>query len=145
MSDSQLTVCPQCDTINRVPQDKNTLDAKCGGCHQKLLDGIVIELSEERFQSHVSNTEIPLVIDFWAEWCGPCKAMAPIFVQAARELAGTIRFAKIDTDTYQRLAGQYNIRGIPTLVVFKSGRELARQSGAMDLKSLKQWLARACA
>jgi thioredoxin 2 len=133
-------VCPSCLTANRVPGERLGERPGCGKCHAPLLDGHAVELSEASFDALVGRTELPVVVDFWAPWCGPCRAMAPAFEAAARELAPRVRFAKVNTDQAQALAQRYGIQGIPTLIVFKSGKEAARVSGALDKGSLVKWV-----
>ncbi|MCC6608180.1 MAG: thioredoxin TrxC [Burkholderiales bacterium] len=133
-------VCPHCDTTNRMPRERLGEGGTCGKCKQPLLDGRVLALDGERFAHHVASNDILVVVDFWAPWCGPCKMMAPQFERAARELAGAARFAKLDTDQAQAVAARYGIRSIPTLIAFRGGREIARQSGAMDAPTLVRWV-----
>jgi thioredoxin 2 len=133
-------VCPSCLTANRVPGERLGERPGCGKCHAPLLDGHAVELSEASFDALVGRTELPVVVDFWAPWCGPCRAMAPAFEAAARELAPRVRFAKVNTDQAQSLAERYGIRGIPTLVLFRGGGEVKRVSGALDKGSLVKWV-----
>jgi thioredoxin 2 len=133
-------VCPHCDTTNRMPRERLGAGGVCGKCKQPLLDGRVLGLVEERFARHVESNDIPVVVDFWAPWCRPCKMMAPHFERAARELAGAARLAKLNTEEAQAIAARYGIRSIPTLIAFQRGREIARQSGAMDATALVRWV-----
>ena len=139
MSENKHIVCPHCDSINRIPADKLSARPKCGRCKQPLFTGQPVALTSTNFHKHVSRSDIPVIVDFWAEWCGPCKMMAPVFTQAAGELEPHIRLAKVNTEQAQDIAAHYNIRSIPTLAVFQNGREITRQAGAMDLRSLLQW------
>ena len=132
-------VCPHCHATNRVPEDRLDASPKCGGCHQALFTAQPIELTENNFNLHISHSDIPLLVDFWAPWCGPCKMMAPTFAKAATILEPNIRLVKINTEEQQGLAARYNIRSIPTLALFKSGQEIARQAGAMNEQDLIRW------
>ncbi len=133
--------CPVCGAVNRVPDDRLADRPNCGKCHSPLLPGSPVELSGASFDTFVSRSGLPVVVDFWASWCGPCKMMAPVFAQTAGELATRARFAKVETETEQGLAARYGIRSIPTLALFRNGQEIARQAGAMDAANLKRWLA----
>ncbi|MDH5444423.1 MAG: thioredoxin TrxC [Gammaproteobacteria bacterium] len=139
MSSSIHIVCPHCGGINRLPADKLASGGKCGKCKQALFSGEPLNLNQEIFSRHISRNDIPVLVDFWAPWCGPCKMMAPVFSQAAAQLEPKMRLAKIDTEQQQNLAAQYNIRSIPTLAIFKQGQEVARMAGAMDLNNLLNW------
>ena len=145
MSDALHIVCPHCDAVNRVPRDKLGAGGQCGGCHQTLFTGKPLALDAERFGRHLERSDIPLLVDFWAEWCGPCRTMAPVFAQAATELEPGVRLIKIDTDEEQALAGRFAIRGIPTLILFRAGQELARISGAVDRGRLLAWVGQSLA
>lgn len=140
MTESLHIVCPACDSINRVPKAKLGAGGKCGSCQQPLFNGKPLDLDGARFQRHLAKNDVLVLVDFWAAWCGPCKVMAPVFAEAANQLEPEVRLVKIDSDREQALSGQMGIRGIPTLILFRKGVEVGRQSGAMDLKSLLAWV-----
>jgi thioredoxin 2 len=140
MADSVRVVCPHCDTANRVPRARLSEAAKCGSCKQLLLDRPPFALTKANFDRQVAASELPLVVDFWASWCGPCQMMAPAYEQAAARLAPGVRLAKLDTEAEPEIAARFAIRSIPTLIAFKNGREVARRSGASDLSGLLQWI-----
>jgi thioredoxin 2 len=133
--------CPACLAANRVPAARLAEDPKCGKCGARLLDGHPAELGEAEFESFVQRTELPVLADFWAPWCGPCRAMAPQFERAAQALKDRVRLVKVNTEDAPGLAQRYNIRAIPTLILFKNGAEAKRMSGAMDAGALERWAA----
>ena len=138
--DKLLLACPRCLTANRVPAARLGDDPKCGKCGAPLLDGKPVALDDATFEQFVSRSELPVVVDFWAAWCGPCRMMAPAFEQAAGELKTRVRFAKLDTENAQGVAARFGIRSIPTMILYRGGREAARVSGAMDARSIANWL-----
>ncbi|MCG6859857.1 MAG: thioredoxin TrxC [Chromatiaceae bacterium] len=139
MSQSIHIVCPHCDAVNRIPAARIGEGPKCGKCHGALFSAHPIELSGGTFEKHVTRNDIPVLVDFWAPWCGPCKMMAPAFEQAALELEPRMRLAKVNTEVEQMLGAQFGIRSIPTLALFHGGRELGRQPGAMGTADIVRW------
>lgn len=140
MSESIHVVCGHCDSIVRIPGDRLNQSPRCPKCRSPLFEGRPMELRTANFDQHRTRNDLPLVVDFWAPWCGPCKMMAPYYEEAARRLGLKARFAKVNSDDESALSGRFAIRSIPTLIVFRGGKEIARQSGAMDLGSLERWL-----
>ena len=139
MSDSVHIVCPDCDAVNRIPHARLGDAPNCGNCHRSLFRAKPVELTATNFERQVGRSDIPVLIDFWAPWCGPCKMMAPQFEAAARELEPFMRLAKVDTEAQQVLGARFGIRSIPTLALFRGGREIARQAGAMSASDLINW------
>lgn len=135
-----IIMCPHCGGLNRVADDKLHNSAKCGKCKQALFTGKPLEMNGAQFTRALQKTDQPLIVDFWAPWCGPCQGFAPVFAQAAANLEPKARFIKINTEAEQQVAMQYGIRSIPTLAIFKSGQEITRISGAMDLGNFTNWV-----
>jgi thioredoxin 2 len=133
-------VCPHCTSINRIPAGKDARQAKCGHCHQLLFTGHPTPVSAHSFATHIQRSDIPVVVDFWAEWCGPCKVMAPVFERVAGEFEPKLRFLKVDTEAEAELSARYNIRSIPTLLLFHRGNVVAQRAGAVSAEALRQWL-----
>ena len=133
-------VCANCHAVNRVPAQRLGQSPVCGACKQPLLEARPFALTEANFDKHLANSDLPLVVDFWAPWCGPCKAMAPVFERAAAELGAHARLVKVNTDEQPGLAARFGIRGIPTLAIYRNGKEVARTSGAMDLGRFLNWV-----
>lgn len=141
LPDSLLLACPHCTAVNRIPAARLADRPNCGQCKRPLFTGQPVELSSANFEQHLQRADLPLIVDFWAPWCGPCRTMGPVFAAAAQALEPQARFGKLNTEAEPALAGRFAIRSIPTLAVFRNGREVARQSGAIDLATLKRWLA----
>jgi thioredoxin 2 len=137
MSESIHAVCPHCSAVNRIPADRPASEAKCGACKANLFTGEPIALTAKTFDKHVERNDMPLIVDFWAPWCGPCRTMAPIFDRAAKELEPRARFAKVNVDEEPTIAARFGIRGIPTLIAFEKGKVAKQHAGLVDIDFLR--------
>ena len=135
-------VCPHCLAVNNVPKKDSYKKANCGKCKQSLLDTKPMELTDKNFDEVVANSDIPVIVDFWAPWCGPCKMMAPTFQRVATEFPLKALFTKVNTENEQALGGRFGIRSIPTIIIFKDGKEVERVSGALDINALTSLVSR---
>lgn len=133
-------VCPHCHKTNRVAADQLASAPSCGSCHQPLFTGEPVQLDADSFAKQVGRNQIPVVVDFWAPWCGPCRMMAPAYAQAAQQMEPAVRFAKLDTEAFPHVAAPFNVRSIPTMIVFKGGNEVARISGALPPGEIVRWV-----
>lgn len=141
MSEHKHIVCPACEAVNRLPASRLSDGPNCGKCKQPLFNGEPQNLTDENFQRVIANSDQPVVVDFWAAWCGPCQMMGPIFSAATPQMEPGVRMAKVDTEKAQMTAAHYGIRSIPTLAIFKNGQEVARQAGVLQGPQLQAWIA----
>ena len=142
MSEIINVTCPHCAAVNRIPKKESYKKANCGSCKKSLLDTTPINALDSDFDMYLVNNDLPVVVDFWAPWCGPCKSMGPVFEKVASNYPLKIRFVKVNTESEQSIGARFGIRSIPTLILFKGGKELDRVSGALPEIQLKEWIAR---
>lgn len=140
MTATHHVVCVHCHTTNRVPVERSAAELNCGQCHRALFEDTPVSLDQTALDTQLNKSDIPVVVDFWAPWCGPCHAMAPAFAQACTQLQPKVRLVKLNTDEAQALAARYNIRSIPTLLAFKGGQEVARRPGVMSANDIVRWV-----
>ena len=138
--DTLHIVCPRCLAVNRIPGNRRADHPRCGKCKAPLFMGRSVKLDESSFERHLRRNDVPVAVDFWAPWCGPCQLMAPAYEEAAAQLEPDVRLAKVNTEEMPQLAAQYEIRGIPTIILFKKGQEIDRRIGAVNLQQLVQWI-----
>ncbi len=140
MSEKKHIVCPHCSAVNRIPESRLGDRPKCGKCKKPLFTGHPVELTDQNFTKFITKSDLPVVVDFWAEWCGPCKMMAPAFAEASAQLEPNAILAKLNTEVAQQTAAQFGIRSIPSIILFKNGKEVSRQAGALNTQQIIQWV-----
>lgn len=139
MSSTRNIVCPHCSAVNRVPASRPATEARCGACHEQLFNGHPVAVDGMSFDKHRRANDIAVLVDVWAEWCGPCRAMAPMFERAASELEPEVRLLKLNADQEQRISAEYGVSGIPALLLFHGGRLVAKTAGAMNAGNIVAW------
>ncbi len=139
MSAARQIVCGHCGQINRLPADRPAATGHCGSCHRPLFEGHPIEVDAQAFARHVMHSDVPVLVDVWAPWCGPCRAMAPMFERAAQELEPNVRLLKLNADNAPEISSRFAITGIPTLLLMRGGKEISRKAGAMDARGIVAW------
>lgn len=140
MSNSKQCVCPSCNAINKIPASRLADNPKCGKCKKPIFTGEPLYLTDENFAKVIAKSDLPVVVDFWAQWCGPCKMMEPEFAKAASQLSPNVVFGKVNTELAKMTASKFDIRGIPSLIIFKNGQSTVRQAGAMNAQQIVDWV-----
>ncbi|MCL4112410.1 UNVERIFIED_CONTAM: hypothetical protein GTU68_007248 [Idotea baltica] len=140
MKDAIRCVCPSCNAVNRIPKSRLADKPTCGKCKKPILSGEPIELRDNNFGKVIANNDLPIVVDFWAQWCGPCKMMGPAFAEASKQLSPNVIFAKVNTELAKETASKFEIRSIPSLIIFKNGQSTIRQAGAMNTAQIIDWV-----
>lgn len=140
MNDTKQCICPSCGAVNRIPDSRLSDNPKCGKCKEPIFTGKPLDLRDNNFAKVIAKSDLPVVVDFWAQWCGPCKMMGPDFATAAAKMSPNVIFAKVNTELAQQTASKFDIRSIPSILIFKNGQSVARQAGAMNTQQITDWV-----